>query len=547
MSSEVFAGIFVPLGLLILVIIAIYWLRVVRHKNNVNALAERLQAIRVEVQQQPQPTTTTAQPPPAAAPAETLVKTTSILKKKRHSMADNSMAHSLLPGLPSTLPAIVSQLFRQPSPMEEADPEVAAVLDRERDFYAEDAVERATRLIHRYVEREEASLLIQATWRFACLQQKATRLRNQSEDYAKEAEELYSQRDSARLWGSERSEEPPPGDIEGGGGGAAASASSSAEGAPAPAPPSRPRSVTGAIAALGDTAQSATNLLASIGPSVSDLITGGRERRSVGPGGLDLAELERRAAAKAAEARRFKSLAEAARVAAENARRRAEERLAEARRRRELKTEVISAPTATGEAAPPAVLTPPSKAASSMARVLEAAEEEENGTAVGSMLGAIGKALSGRLSFRASQPEAKEEEEEEEEATPDSHNSSPGEESLIGRASSRESGWYEDGAEERPSLMHMGSSVGIGIGIHLGDAPSVPVTPQAPAATTITATTTTIPGMQSVGGGGGGGLHPAVQRAREKRGGGLDATEEEDSVDKKWSQADRDASIESLE
>ncbi len=42
-------------------------------------------------------------------------------------------------------------------------------------------------------------------------------------------------------------------------------------------------------------------------------------------------------------------------------------------------------------------------------------------------------------------------------------------------------------------------------------------------------------------------MHPAVQRAREKRGGGLDATEEEDSVDKKWSQADRDASIESLE
>ena len=96
--------------------------------------------------------------------------------------------------------------------------------------------------------------------------------------------------------------------------------------------------------------------------------------------------------------------------------------------------------------------------------------------------------------------------------------------------------------------MHMGSSVGIGIGIHLGDAPAVPVTPQAAAAATTTATTTTIPGMQSVGGGGGGGgLHPAVQRAREKRGGGLDATEEEDSVDKKWSQADRDASIESLE
>ena len=38
MSSEgIFAGIFVPLGLLILVVIAIYWLRVRAHKNNVNA------------------------------------------------------------------------------------------------------------------------------------------------------------------------------------------------------------------------------------------------------------------------------------------------------------------------------------------------------------------------------------------------------------------------------------------------------------------------------------------------------------------------------
>ena len=65
---------------------------------------------------------------------------------------------------------------------------------------------------------------------------------------------------------------------------------------------------------------------------------GGRDAAtSAGAAGLDLGELEARAKRKGDEARRAKALAEAARSAAEGARRRAEERVMQARRRRDLK------------------------------------------------------------------------------------------------------------------------------------------------------------------------------------------------------------------
>jgi hypothetical protein len=57
--------------------------------------------------------------------------------------------------------------------------------------------------------------------------------------------------------------------------------------------------------------------------------------KSMGPTGLDLPDLEARARRKAEAATRAKNIAEAARNAADSARKRAQERLAESRRRRE--------------------------------------------------------------------------------------------------------------------------------------------------------------------------------------------------------------------
>lgn len=94
----------------------------------------------------------------------------------------------------------------------------------------------------------------------------------------------------------------------------------------------RGRGVSGALAALtGDSTPSAETLLAALPSSYRN------RAKSMGPAGLDLDELEARAKRKADEAKRAKTLAQAALVAAENARRRAEERLLEARNRRELK------------------------------------------------------------------------------------------------------------------------------------------------------------------------------------------------------------------
>lgn len=90
--------------------------------------------------------------------------------------AENLAAKLVVSGLPATLPPSVTNLFRQPTDVV-GDPEA---LEREREFYNEDAVDRATRLIHKYVVREESSLLIQATWRLMILQKKVRALTRSS-------------------------------------------------------------------------------------------------------------------------------------------------------------------------------------------------------------------------------------------------------------------------------------------------------------------------------------------------------------------------------
>ena len=57
---------------------------------------------------------------------------------------------------------------------------------RERGFYHEPSVVRATHLINRYVEREEAALLLQATLRFHLLVREASKLRHESIDKHRE-------------------------------------------------------------------------------------------------------------------------------------------------------------------------------------------------------------------------------------------------------------------------------------------------------------------------------------------------------------------------
>jgi hypothetical protein len=78
------------------------------------------------------------------------------------------LGRSLQPGLPYTLPTSVSSLFRKPVASE---PESVP----ERAFLESEVVKRATKLIHRYVEREEAALLVQATWAFYLLRTEVPR------------------------------------------------------------------------------------------------------------------------------------------------------------------------------------------------------------------------------------------------------------------------------------------------------------------------------------------------------------------------------------
>lgn len=115
--------------------------------------------------------------------------------------------HHLAPGLPPTLPKSVSNLFIDSSPAGDASRAAVPsdVLERENSFFEEPIVDRAVGLIHRYVVREEAALLLQASWRLVLLTRTADRLRTASVDIEREAKELeqlveqhHSHRDSQR-------------------------------------------------------------------------------------------------------------------------------------------------------------------------------------------------------------------------------------------------------------------------------------------------------------------------------------------------------------
>ena len=268
------------------------------------------------------------------------------------SAAITAVPVGLMPGLPPTLPASVSRLFARPAAADESEVQVVeepGVAARERSFYAEDAVLQASVLIERYIAREEAALLLSAAWRMVKLRREAVALERESVREFREAveldEELQSMREqSTRDEGSE------------GGGSIAAvfadpssalmSASASPAGAPAAAAtlPQRTRILedhfkgflgkeykAAAAAARAECRERSTRQRSPQGAQ------GGRERaKSAGPAGLAIPDLEARAQRKAEAAERARGVAEAARAAAEQARARALERVAAARRRREL-------------------------------------------------------------------------------------------------------------------------------------------------------------------------------------------------------------------
>ena len=101
-------------------------------------------------------------------------------------------SQNLAPGLPPTLPKSVSDLFEGTSGNElDSAPQLSpAAAESERSFYCQPPVNRAVSLIHRYVLREEAALLLQTTWRLVLLTRAAQRLRMISVDVEREAVHL---------------------------------------------------------------------------------------------------------------------------------------------------------------------------------------------------------------------------------------------------------------------------------------------------------------------------------------------------------------------
>ena len=224
--------------------------------------------------------------------------------KFRRQGSATAVPDTLLPGLPSTLPKVVSDLFQQQSADDGAEDDSPDVVVRERGFYHEPSVVRATHLINRYVEREEAALLLQATLRFHLLLREASKLRHESIDKHREVseveEELRSTRESSMRDETDtaQSDQLPPGS-------AAAKARTTSIA-------SSMRSEDGRLRALST-----------------------QSTQSNGPIGLSLLDLEARHKRKVEAALRAQALAEAARSAADAAKARAEERLVAAKKRRE--------------------------------------------------------------------------------------------------------------------------------------------------------------------------------------------------------------------
>jgi hypothetical protein len=240
---------------------------------------------------------------------------------------------SLLPEtLPPTLPKSVSNLFDASS--DPSADEHPAVFESMKSFYEEPQVAKASALILRYVEREQAIIVLQATCRFFLLKKQARRLRQESVDIQHEAEATAAE----LLDASVREEE------NGLAGGSVAEARTRAysrmetffKEAYKEAPELGVASYKGLPKPLPQPPQPSAAAAAGMpAPSAAPEEVRSVASKSMGPTGLDLPDLEARARRKAEAATRAKNIAEAARNAADSARKRAQERLAESRRRRE--------------------------------------------------------------------------------------------------------------------------------------------------------------------------------------------------------------------
>ena len=140
-------------------------------------------------------------PPPQPPPPSQLSPPPAQLPLPNLESTDDATPHHLAPGLPLTLPRSVSSLFLS----EERTGEAAVPLpekEREKSFFLEPPVDRAVSLIYRYVEREDAVLVLQAAWRLFVLSRTASRLRTLSVDAEAQANlftQLASDMASGRL------------------------------------------------------------------------------------------------------------------------------------------------------------------------------------------------------------------------------------------------------------------------------------------------------------------------------------------------------------
>ena len=156
-AGVIVAAVLIP-TLLLALAAAGYWLRQSRAQRP-NGLMAHLQQVRVEAAQAAQaaPDAPAEQPAEQPTVAATAPDRAASLRRlsSRAASSSPSLACSLLPGLPATLPRAVAALFRQPAHVDD-DP---AVLDREHHFFAHEDVARGAHAPrphprHTFTERE---------------------------------------------------------------------------------------------------------------------------------------------------------------------------------------------------------------------------------------------------------------------------------------------------------------------------------------------------------------------------------------------------------
>lgn len=308
---------------------------------------------RLERANQPSvPAAPIAAPAAAAAPATAIPATTSsTFNAHPPQVAERQLTaqHQLVPadllaGVPLTMPPAVACLFRRRPDAAFHPREQPEVLQREQQFYQHGAVVRASRLVERYVAREEAALLIAAAWKMIKLRHEARILTRQSLQELKHAasldEDLQFARESLRQ--SERSGLEEHGATSASGSGGSETGALSAITAVFAARGSFRSGVTPrADRSLeehfqGYLSKALLSVTEEAGRAASRHRTRSRGAQSIDLSTLDLPALEERARQKCEAAARARALAEAARNAAETARAQAMERVATARLRREL-------------------------------------------------------------------------------------------------------------------------------------------------------------------------------------------------------------------